>query len=197
MLQLFQADALRLRIKEQHHKKLRHHHHSKKQKRRSARRLRNLRENVSDQCVHHPMRRTSQPLSLRAHPIRENFPDIHPNHRSLRNRKERDVRHQQPQQRTLVALRVENPRDSEKAQSCPHRSDRQQRLPPQLVNHCHPQQRRHHVHAADRYRLKTSRNLAEASSCKNIGKSRSEEHTSELQSPDHLVCRLLLEKKKT
>ena len=27
-------------------------------------------------------------------------------------------------------------------------------------------------------------------------KLRSEEHTSELQSPDHLVCRLLLEKKK-
>src|SRR5258708_8858447 len=32
----------------------------------------------------------------------------------------------------------------------------------------------------------------------NIGgvRPRSEEHTSELQSPDHLVCRLLLEKKK-
>src|SRR5258708_30066371 len=28
------------------------------------------------------------------------------------------------------------------------------------------------------------------------GNQRSEEHTSELQSPDHLVCRLLLEKKK-
>src|SRR5207244_11611954 len=28
-------------------------------------------------------------------------------------------------------------------------------------------------------------------------RNRSEEHTSELQSPDHLVCRLLLEKKKT
>src|SRR5258708_29720036 len=28
-------------------------------------------------------------------------------------------------------------------------------------------------------------------------KERSEEHTSELQSPDHIVCRLLLEKKKT
>src|SRR5258708_25017242 len=27
------------------------------------------------------------------------------------------------------------------------------------------------------------------------GQTRSEEHTSELQSPDHLVCRLLLEKK--
>src|SRR5258708_29445348 len=29
-----------------------------------------------------------------------------------------------------------------------------------------------------------------------IQEDRSEEHTSELQSPDHLVCRLLLEKKK-
>src|SRR5947208_12556345 len=29
-----------------------------------------------------------------------------------------------------------------------------------------------------------------------LGQLRSEEHTSELQSPDHLVCRLLLEKKK-
>src|SRR5438552_10904184 len=31
----------------------------------------------------------------------------------------------------------------------------------------------------------------------NLVRGRSEEHTSELQSPDHLVCRLLLEKKKT
>src|SRR5258708_8796080 len=31
---------------------------------------------------------------------------------------------------------------------------------------------------------------------KACGQYRSEEHTSELQSPDHLVCRLLLEKKK-
>src|SRR5258708_9889092 len=30
----------------------------------------------------------------------------------------------------------------------------------------------------------------------NLNENRSEEHTSELQSPDHLVCRLLLEKKK-
>src|SRR5258708_6802784 len=29
-----------------------------------------------------------------------------------------------------------------------------------------------------------------------LARDRSEEHTSELQSPDHLVCRLLLEKKK-
>src|SRR5258708_26903321 len=29
----------------------------------------------------------------------------------------------------------------------------------------------------------------------NVAQDRSEEHTSELQSPDHLVCRLLLEKK--
>src|SRR5438552_5711685 len=31
--------------------------------------------------------------------------------------------------------------------------------------------------------------------CCNPSRRRSEEHTSELQSPDHLVCRLLLEKK--
>src|SRR5258708_24160286 len=31
---------------------------------------------------------------------------------------------------------------------------------------------------------------------KHLKDKRSEEHTSELQSPDHLVCRLLLEKKK-
>src|SRR5947208_12567634 len=37
----------------------------------------------------------------------------------------------------------------------------------------------------------TSRAAMPTSSCR-----RSEEHTSELQSPDHLVCRLLLEKKK-
>src|SRR5258708_21587960 len=35
-----------------------------------------------------------------------------------------------------------------------------------------------------------------ADSKQNCRTTRSEEHTSELQSPDHLVCRLLLEKKK-
>src|SRR5258708_22058704 len=33
-------------------------------------------------------------------------------------------------------------------------------------------------------------------SVRDVAVARSEEHTSELQSPDHLVCRLLLEKKK-
>src|SRR5258708_25782123 len=43
----------------------------------------------------------------------------------------------------------------------------------------------------------TPRNLAFAlNNRKKFGGVRSEEHTSELQSPDHLVCRLLLEKKK-
>src|SRR5258708_23972952 len=37
--------------------------------------------------------------------------------------------------------------------------------------------------------------LSEANASKPTNR-RSEEHTSELQSPDHLVCRLLLEKKK-
>src|SRR5947208_6162582 len=38
---------------------------------------------------------------------------------------------------------------------------------------------------------------AEARQRMGARRERSEEHTSELQSPDHLVCRLLLEKKKT
>src|SRR5258708_21970606 len=36
----------------------------------------------------------------------------------------------------------------------------------------------------------------EAADAPAVPRNRSEEHTSELQSPDHLVCRLLLEKKK-
>src|SRR5258708_24178638 len=39
-------------------------------------------------------------------------------------------------------------------------------------------------------------NHSTTSSINATTRSRSEEHTSELQSPDHLVCRLLLEKKK-
>src|SRR5207244_12884735 len=44
---------------------------------------------------------------------------------------------------------------------------------------------------ADRHQHAAKADLARAP------RQRSEEHTSELQSPDHLVCRLLLEKKKT
>src|SRR5258708_27444034 len=39
------------------------------------------------------------------------------------------------------------------------------------------------------------RNSAYSGSLRYLRSSRSEEHTSELQSPDHIVCRLLLEKK--
>src|SRR5258708_39060923 len=42
----------------------------------------------------------------------------------------------------------------------------------------------------------TTVTTARAASGASSARSRSEEHTSELQSPDHLVCRLLLEKKK-
>src|SRR5258708_38466105 len=42
---------------------------------------------------------------------------------------------------------------------------------------------------------KIRRSRSTAATTKTVSR-RSEEHTSELQSPDHLVCRLLLEKKK-
>src|SRR5690348_17801870 len=41
-----------------------------------------------------------------------------------------------------------------------------------------------------------SSRISSSESCKSGNRRRSEEHTSELQSPVHLVCRLLLEKKK-
>src|SRR5258708_20144430 len=44
--------------------------------------------------------------------------------------------------------------------------------------------------------LHSSPFTASAMTCPQYSSPRSEEHTSELQSPDHLVCRLLLEKKK-
>src|SRR5947208_12218203 len=40
------------------------------------------------------------------------------------------------------------------------------------------------------------RRTSKPAGCAPRARIRSEEHTSELQSPDHLVCRLLLEKKK-
>src|SRR5947208_10839554 len=44
--------------------------------------------------------------------------------------------------------------------------------------------------------MKAKKKPIEAVTPEALGVDRSEEHTSELQSPDHLVCRLLLEKKK-
>src|SRR5207244_13066892 len=52
-----------------------------------------------------------------------------------------------------------------------------------------------YVHKIDHSPLEPNPALGEAIA--KLPGRRSEEHTSELQSPDHLVCRLLLEKKKT
>src|SRR5258708_14855266 len=58
--------------------------------------------------------------------------------------------------------------------------------------------RSHHVAPAHRRRLQDVHQLEIASQVELVDVlKRSEEHTSELQSPDHLVCRLLLEKKNT
>src|SRR5258708_25864169 len=58
---------------------------------------------------------------------------------------------------------------------------------------------RAHLHTSDGARLRGA-SLGRHSLCARNETARtawrSEEHTSELQSPDHLVCRLLLEKKK-
>src|SRR5437762_11441690 len=56
----------------------------------------------------------------------------------------------------------------------------------------------HHCLRSNRMRPYAGRSLPQRQHCVNCGShsSRSEEHTSELQSPMYLVCRLLLEKKK-
>src|SRR5258708_21775820 len=58
--------------------------------------------------------------------------------------------------------------------------------------HCSPVQASSSAEALTRASRPCSVVISAAS---RSAKSRSEEHTSELQSPDHLVCRLLLEKK--
>src|SRR5947208_10000675 len=47
------------------------------------------------------------------------------------------------------------------------------------------------------YQVAPEVEVEQAASREAVERHRSEEHTSELQSPDHLVCRLLLEKKKS
>src|SRR5258708_18661980 len=49
----------------------------------------------------------------------------------------------------------------------------------------------------DHFRRVLQRREAEERRRRNPAGNRSEEHTSELQSPDHLVCRLLLQQKQT
>src|SRR5258708_16584122 len=56
---------------------------------------------------------------------------------------------------------------------------------------------RRDARAPTRERREAPLRRALASGARESRRARSEEHTSELQSPDHLVCRLLLEKKKT
>src|SRR4051794_41744653 len=50
--------------------------------------------------------------------------------------------------------------------------------------------------AGEKVRVSVHAGAAHATRRARVGGDRSEEHTSELQSPVHLVCRLLLEKKK-
>src|SRR5258708_28199737 len=70
-----------------------------------------------------------------------------------------------------------------------------------LFRSCKPPQDCRRVRPPPDSRCQTARPRARSPESERNGRplrtGRSEEHTSELQSPDHLVCRLLLEKKKT
>src|SRR5688500_19980430 len=83
----------------------------------------------------------------------------------------------------LVALRV-----ASRLNGCRDRSDRESHRRGNLPGRCSSHQHRHWY---ERSRTSTQRGLRRVAAWR-----RSEEHTSELQSPCNLVCRLLLEKKK-
>src|SRR5258708_10929538 len=72
----------------------------------------------------------------------------------------------------------------------------QGRAEPDLVGDDGPFVRRGHAHRATRGPERQPAPRVELPGQLDPWSRRSEEHTSELQSPDHLVCRLLLEKKK-
>src|SRR3712207_7584108 len=61
---------------------------------------------------------------------------------------------------------------------------------------CAPRARRRRSRATAASRVRSARRRTTWSCTGSRGRSRSEEHTSELQSRQYLVCRLLLEKKK-
>src|SRR5438552_12978285 len=61
---------------------------------------------------------------------------------------------------------------------------------------CRPSRRRRHSERRGPPGCRETCSTSTRAACRLLRRSeRSEEHTSELQSPDHLVCRLLLEKK--
>src|SRR5947208_5185124 len=64
-----------------------------------------------------------------------------------------------------------------------------------LWGECDPGRVSPHIAAPRRHGCRTAVGQG-SQQARHHGVDRSEEHTSELQSPDHLVCRLLLEKKK-
>src|SRR5258708_21714441 len=91
--------------------------------------------------------------------------------------------------------RLHCPRESSKRYSCPRRRTENTALAP-----CAIRSRTRRNAGSDSLDTASARipcwQRAEYRTADTRRGRRSEEHTSELQSPDHLVCRLLLEKKK-
>src|SRR5260370_39425614 len=104
VLHLFESDSLGLGVGGQHNEKLHHHHASEEDEGIRAGRFCELRECVNDNRVHDPVRRASKALPFGTHEIWKDFADINPDDRTLRNREKGDIRHQKPEQITLMTL---------------------------------------------------------------------------------------------
>src|SRR6185312_17022706 len=84
--------------------------------------------------VHDPVRAGAEALALGAHVRREDFAEIDPDDRSLRDSKERDETNQKREQKILVRVRTIDEGHADKADSVAHCADQEQCFATELVN---------------------------------------------------------------
>ena len=88
-------------------------------------------DQCDDRCTN-PMSRRTKTLPFGAHSIREYLGDVNPNDRALRDGKEENVSHQQPNQKILMIVPEEYCRYSGKRDTGPHTTNSNKVLRPTL-----------------------------------------------------------------
>ncbi len=107
-------------------------------------------------------------LTFGANVVRKHFADIDPDHRALRQREERDVGDQQPDQRPLMRVVPKIHATPARQAAVPAAPISKQRLTPQPVDHRHAHHGEDQIGKPDRDGLLVARDLAESSRCKDV-----------------------------
>src|SRR5215831_8388558 len=103
-----------------------------------------------------PVRETSEALSLGSDHVWEDFAEIHPNHRALREREKGDEADQQPYEHLRVLAGGEHPGNAGQTQARACRSGKQQFLAAEAVNHRHRDTGEYEIREADQNRLQVA-----------------------------------------